>query len=70
MRRYDFAKALYSMFDEGAEEVLVEIDGKLHDFEMKFVEEQFDGFDTAYPPCVTLVPEQGGECDLNNDDEW
>lgn len=26
----------------------------LHDIDIKHIEEQFDGFDTAYPACLAL----------------
>ena len=31
-------------------------DGVLCDFEVGYVPEQFDGFETAYPACIKLVP--------------
>ena len=36
--------------------VLNEEDGVLCDFDVGYVHEQFDGFDTAYPACIKLVP--------------
>ncbi len=68
MKKLDALKALYSMFDEGAEEVYIKIDGTLHDFEVEFVEEQFDGFYTAYPASVALVPKKCEGCEILTDD--
>lgn len=40
-------------------EVYVESsDGVLCEFELGYVPEQFDGFETAYPACVKLVPKE------------
>lgn len=44
------------MFEEGAEEVFVKVDGTLCEFSLEYVEESFDGFDTVFPACVALVP--------------
>lgn len=30
-------------------------DGLLDDIEIEYVEEQFDGFDEFFPPCIALV---------------
>lgn len=56
MKKSEALMALYSMFEQGAEEVFVKVDGTLCDFTLEYIEEQFDGFDTAYPACVALVP--------------
>lgn len=47
---------LLSSSDE--EYVAIEIDGQVYGIsdELGHVEEQFDGFDTAYPASVTLRP--------------
>lgn len=36
------------------EEVYVEIDDTLYEIELGHQEEAFDGFDTAYPACLTV----------------
>ena len=35
--------------------------GVLYDFEVGYVPEQFDGFDTAYPACIKLVSHEADE---------
>ena len=46
--------SLLSSSDE--EEVYIQFEeGFLDDFELEHVEEQFDGFDTVYPPAIKLV---------------
>ena len=68
MKRLDALKALYAQFDEGAEEVYIKIDGTLYDFDVEFVEEQFDGFYTAYPACVALVPKKSEVTEILTDE--
>ena len=36
-------------------------DGVLCDFEVGYVPEQFDGFETAYPACIKLVSHEADE---------
>jgi len=36
-------------------------DGLLDDFDIEQVDEQFDGFYTAFPACITLVPKSDNE---------
>jgi hypothetical protein len=36
--------------------ILNEEEGVLCDFDVGYVPEQFDGFETAYPACIKLVP--------------
>lgn len=36
-------------------------DGVLCDFEVGYVPEQFDGFETAYPACIKLVGHEADE---------
>lgn len=36
-------------------------DGVLCDFEVGYVPEQFDGFETAYPSCIKLVSHEADE---------
>ena len=36
--------------------ILNEEEGVLCDFDVGYVSEQFDGFETAYPACIKLVP--------------
>jgi hypothetical protein len=36
-------------------------DGVLYDFEVGYVPEQFDGFETAYPACIKLVSHEADE---------
>jgi hypothetical protein len=38
------------------DDVLIEVDGILYDFEIDHEEEQFDGFDTVYPACLIFKP--------------
>lgn len=38
------------------DEVLIEIDGTLYEFDFGHQEETFDGFYTAFPACLTLKP--------------
>lgn len=35
--------------------------GVLYDFDVGYVPEQFDGFDTAYPACIKLVAHEADE---------
>ena len=53
MNRLELIKLLSS---SDKEEVFLEDPetGLLHDIEIKHIEEQFDGFDTAYPACLAL----------------
>lgn len=53
MNRLELIKLLSSSDEE---EVFLEDPetGLLHDIEIKHIEEQFDGFDTAYPACLAL----------------
>lgn len=46
------------MFEQGAEEVFVKVDGTLCDFSLEYTEESIDGFDTVFPACVALVPDK------------
>lgn len=46
--------------DDEEEEVYIRIDGTLYEFTCEHVDEQFDGFDTAYPACIALVPKMDG----------
>ena len=43
---------------ENDPEVYIETDWGLSEFEVGYVPEQFDGFDTAYPACVKLVQKE------------
>ena len=36
-------------------------DGLLDDFEIEQIEEQFDGFYTAAPACIALVPKPAND---------
>ena len=36
--------------------ILNEEEGVLCDFDVGYVPEQFDGFETAYPACIQLLP--------------
>ncbi len=38
------------------DEVLIEIDGTLYEFDFGHQEETFDGFYTVFPACLTLKP--------------
>lgn len=51
MKTSDLIELLYSANEE---EVYIEIDGTLYDIEIGHEEETFDGFDTAYPACLTF----------------
>ena len=60
MRLSELVRLACSLRDENEmendPEVFVEsADGVLCEFELGYVPEQFDGFDTAYPACVKLT---------------
>jgi hypothetical protein len=48
------------------EEILLESDGWLCDFEIERVEESFDGFDTVSPACLKIVAKK----DDRKEDIW
>lgn len=51
MKTSDLIELLCSANEE---EVYIEIDGTLYEIEIGHEEEAFDGFDTAYPACLTF----------------
>lgn len=56
MKIYELLEVL-SLSDE--DEVFIKRDdGLLDDIEIEHIEEQFDGFDEAFPPCIALVPKK------------
>ena len=60
MRLSELVRLACSLRDENEmendPEVYIEsADGVLCEFELGYVPEQFDGFDTAYPACVKLT---------------
>lgn len=61
MRLSELVRLACSLRDENEMEADPEVfvvndeDGFLHDdFEVEYMPEQFDGFDTAYPACIIL----------------
>lgn len=38
------------------EDIRIDVDDILYDFEIGHEEESFDGFDAVYPACLTLKP--------------
>lgn len=58
MNRTELENLIFPCSDDGREDVYIEIDGTLYDFEVGLVEEVFDGFDTVYPACYKLVPKK------------
>ena len=66
MKLSELARLACSLRDENEMEndpdVYVEsADGVLCDFEVGYVPEQFDGFETAYPACIKLVSHEADE---------
>ena len=53
MKKLELIKHLYS---NNEEEIYIEIEGILYDFNIGHEEEIFDGFDEVYPESLTLVP--------------
>ncbi len=56
MKTYELMEILSSSDEE--EVYIKTADGWLDDIEIERVEEQFDGFDTAYPACIALKPKR------------
>ncbi len=55
MNKSELIKLLSSSEED---EVLIDVDGTLHEIETDHVPEQFDGFYTAYPAAISLKPKQ------------
>ena len=57
MKVSEMAALLCSKCDELEEdaEILVEVEGWLHEFDIEDTEATFDGFDTAYPEGLKIV---------------
>lgn len=55
MNRLELIELLSSASED---EVFIDSDGLLYDIEIGYEAEQFDGFDTVYPACLTLKPKQ------------
>lgn len=53
MTKSELIKQLSSATED---EVLIEIEGILYEFDFGHEDEKFDGFYTAYPACLTLKP--------------
>lgn len=62
MKLSELVKLACSLRDENEMEndpdvfILNEEEGVLCDFDVGYVSEQFDGFETAYPACIQLLP--------------
>lgn len=66
MRLSELVRLACSLRDENEMENDPEVyaesaDGVLCDFEVGYVPEQFDGFETAYPACIKLVSHEADE---------
>lgn len=55
MNKSELINLLYSNSEE---ELYIEKDGYLYEIEIGHQEEQFDGFDTVYPACIVLKPQE------------
>lgn len=57
MNKYELIELLYSCPED---EVFIKDEETFfyHDIAVEHVEEQFDGFDTVSPACITLVPDK------------
>lgn len=53
MRKSELIKLLSSSEED---EVLIDVDGTLYEFETGHVDEAFDGFYTLYPAAISLKP--------------
>lgn len=52
----DKSELINLLYSNDEQEVYIEIDGMLYEFEIGHQEQAFDGFDTLYPACLTLKP--------------
>ena len=55
MKISDLIEILYSANED---EVMIDVDDTIYDFELGHEEEQFDGFDTVHPAILTLKPKK------------
>lgn len=53
-----FIAELQKRLAEGEEEIFIEHDGWLEEFELEHRDEAFDGFYTAYPACCVIKPKE------------
>ena len=63
MKTYELIGILSSSEGDGFEDVLIAIDGTLHEIsrDIGFQDEAFDGFDTVFPAAVVLRPSKPEE---------